>query len=262
MYTIITVCLNAADDLEQTIQSVLLQKDCEIEYIIKDGISTDHTMDVVRKYEPELQKLSRFVFVSEKDTGLYDAMNIATKMAQGSRLQFLNAGDCLMDENVIASVAANECDADILYGDHTKMFGQAPVSKKTIRETDADFARNLNFSHQAAFIKREVMQELLYDTKYPICADLEFFQRAYALGKTYRYIDVMVVAFQMGGISYQRAFDLLDETYRIQYKYGIISETECIRLRKRNQLKKFSRQMIPASLYKKLKKWKFNKAQK
>ena len=167
-----------------------------------------------------------------------------------------------MDENVIASVAANECDADILYGDHTKMFGQAPVSKKTIRETDADFARNLNFSHQAAFIKREVMQELLYDTKYPICADLEFFQRAYALGKTYRYIDVMVVAFQMGGISYQRAFDLLDETYRIQYKYGIISETECIRLRKRNQLKKFSRQMIPASLYKKLKKWKFNKAQK
>ena len=77
MYTIITVCLNAADDLEKTIQSVLMQKDCEIEYIIKDGVSTDHTKDVVQKYEPALQKLSRFVFVSEKDAGLYDAMNIA-----------------------------------------------------------------------------------------------------------------------------------------------------------------------------------------
>jgi len=170
--------------------------------------------------------------------------------------------DCLMDENVIASVAANECNADILYGDYTSVLGQKTVAHKANSETVSHFERKMNFSHQAAFIKREVMQELLYDTKYPICADLEFFQRAYALGKTYRYIDVMVVAFQMGGISYQRAFDLLDETYRIQYKYGIISETECNRLRRRNQLKKFSRQIIPASLYKKLKKWKFNKVQK
>ena len=261
MYTIITVCLNAADDLERTIQSVLMQKDCEIEYIIKDGVSTDHTKDVVRKYEPELQKLSRFVFVSEKDAGLYDAMNIATKMAQGTRLQFLNAGDCLMDENVIASVAENECDADILYGDYTRMFGQTPVAKKAIRETDADFARKLNFCHQAAFIKREVMQALLYDTNYPICADLEFFRRAYALSKTYRYMDVMVVGFQMGGISYQRAFDLLDETYRIQYKYGIITEKECNHLRKKNQLKKFTRHLIPTGLYKKLKQWKLDRNQ-
>jgi len=262
MYTIITVCFNAADDLEQTILSVLSQKNCDIEYIIKDGASTDHTKAVVQKYKEELDKLKHFVFVSEKDTGLYDAMNIATKMAQGSRLQFLNAGDCLMDENVIASVAANECNADILYGDYTSVLGQKTVAHKANSETVSHFERKMNFSHQAAFIKREVMQELLYDTKYPICADLEFFQRAYALGKTYRYIDVMVVAFQMGGISYQRAFDLLDETYRIQYKYGIISETECNRLRRRNQLKKFSRQIIPASLYKKLKKWKFNKVQK
>ena len=262
MYTIITVCLNAADDLEKTIQSVLMQKDCEIEYIIKDGVSTDHTKDVVQKYEPALQKLSRFVFVSEKDAGLYDAMNIATKMAQGTRLQFLNAGDCLMDENVIASVAANECEADILYGDYTSVFDKKAVAKKANEETVPQFERNMNFSHQAAFIKREVMQELLYDTNYPICADLEFFQRAYALGKTYRYIDVMVVGFQMGGISYQRAFDLLDETYRIQHKYGVITEKECNRLRKKNEFKKFTRQLIPAGLYKKLKQWKLEKKAK
>ena len=259
MYTIITVCFNAADDLERTILSVLAQKNCEIEYIIKDGASTDYTKAVVQKYEPELQKLSRFVFVSEKDHGIYDAMNIATKMAQGDRLQFLNAGDCLIHENVLSSVAAKECDADILYGDYTKMYGQTPVEKKANSETLPNFKSKMNFSHQATFIKREVMQELLYDTSYPICADFEFFQRAYACDKTYRYIDEMVVTFQMGGTSYQRPFELLDETYRIQYKYGIISESECNHLRRRNQLKKFSRQMIPAGLYRKLKEWKLRR---
>lgn len=258
MYTIITVCLNAADDLEKTIQSVLMQKDCEIEYIIKDGVSTDHTKEVIKKYEPELQKLSRFVFVSEKDAGLYDAMNAATEMALGIRLQFLNAGDCLVSENVLASIAANECDADIIYGDYISMYGQKTVANKAYEETVPQFESNMNFSHQAAFIKREVMQELLYDTAYPICADYEFFQRAYALGKTYCYVDVMVVAFQMGGISYQRAFDLLDETYRIQYKYGIITEAECNHLRRKNQIKKITRKLIPKGVYQKLKQWKFN----
>lgn len=262
MYTIITVCYNAANDLEQTILSVLAQKNCEIEYIIKDGASTDKTITVVQKYETELSKLKRFVFVSEKDKGIYDAMNIATKMAQGDRLQFLNAGDCLIHENVIASVEAKECDADILYGDYTRMFASKPSPVKAYKEDIPDFASKMNFSHQAAFIKRELMQEYLYDTNYPICADYEFFQRAYANGKTFCYVDEMVIAFQMGGTSYQHAFALLDETYRIQYKYGIISEQECARLRKRNQLKKISRQLIPAGLYQKLKQWKFQKMQK
>lgn len=253
MYTIITVCYNAADNLEQTMLSVLSQKNCEIEYIIKDGASTDHTKAVVQKYEAELRKLKHFVFASEKDNGIYDAMNIATKMAQGDRLQFLNAGDCLIHAGVLAAVAAQECDADILYGDYTRMFGQKTDAQKAFREDIPDFAGKMNFSHQAAFIKRELMQEFLYDTNYPICADYEFFQRAYARGKTFRYVDEMVVTFQMGGTSFQRPFELLDETYRIQKIYGIISDEECTRLRKRNQLKKFSRKLIPAGLYKKLK---------
>ena len=259
MYTIITVCYNAADDLEKTILSVLAQKNCEIEYIIKDGASQDHTTAVVEKYKTELQKLKNYVYVSEKDAGIYDAMNCAIKMAQGDRLQFLNAGDCLISENALAAVAANECDADILYGDYSKQYGDKLVAHKAHSETASDFKRKMNFSHQAAFIKREVMQELLYDTDYPICADLEFFQRAYASGKTFRYIDEMVVTFQMGGTSYQRPFELLDETYRIQHKYGILTEAECARLRRKNQIKKLARQLIPAGLYQKLKQWKFNR---
>lgn len=257
MITVITVCFNAANDLEKTIQSVLAQQNCDVEYIIKDGGSKDHTKAVVDKYEAELRKLKNFVFISEKDTGLYDAMNIATKLAHGNRLLFLNSGDCLFNENVLAEVEANDCDADLLYGDDTKMYGQRSVEHIARKEDIPDFKSRMNFSHQAVFIKREVMQEFLYDTAYPICADYEFFQRAYAAGKTFRHIDVMVVAFQMGGISYQHPFELLDETYRIQCKYGVISEKECARLRRRNNLKKISRQLIPAGLYKKLKNWKF-----
>ena len=97
MYTIITVCLNAADDLEKTIQSVLMQKDCEIEYIIKDGVSTDHTKDVVQKYEPALQKLSRFVFVSEKDAGF--VVNLGSATAEDVRGLLASVAQIVMEKS-------------------------------------------------------------------------------------------------------------------------------------------------------------------
>lgn len=257
MYTIITVCLNAADDLEQTIQSVLLQKDCEIEYIIKDGMSTDHTMDVVRKYEPELQKLSRFVFVSEKDTGLYDAMNIATKMAQGERLLFLNAGDVLADELVFKDISALAADEDILYGN---VFSREE-NRRMLRKPDdtsslEKIKKGMFFCHQAALIRSEVMKELLYDTQYRICADYDFFLRAFCQGRSFRYVDRAIAGFQLGGLSDRKAFDLLDESYRIRYSNGVLSAEECDRLRRNNRIKKFSRDLIPRGLYEYLKKQK------
>lgn len=254
--TIITVCFNAAAELEKTIRSVLSQKNCEIEYIIKDGASTDNTKAVVQRYEPQLRQLKNFVFLSEKDTGLYDAMNIATKLAKETYVLFLNSGDCLVDEDTIAFVEHGDFEGDLLYGDMIQICEGRKQLRKANPDTVADFPKNITFSHQALFIRTDVMQELLYDTSYPICADYEFFQRAYACGKRYRYMDRPICFFQLGGISYQRAFELLDETYDIQLKYGVISEQQYCTLKRKNRWKRLSRRLLPKGLYEQLKAWK------
>lgn len=254
--TIITVCFNAAAELEKTIRSVLSQKNCEIEYIIKDGASTDNTKAVVQRYEPQLRELKNFVFLSEKDTGLYDAMNIAAKLAKETYVQFLNSGDCLVDEDTIAFVEHGDFEGDLLYGDMIQICEGRKQLRKANPDTVADFPKNITFSHQALFIRTDVMQELLYDTSYPICADYEFFQRAYACGKRYRYMDRPICFFQLGGISYQRAFELLDETYDIQLKYGVISEQQYRTLKRKNRWKRLSRRLLPKGLYEQLKAWK------
>lgn len=254
--TIITVCFNAAAELEKTIRSVLSQKNCEIEYIIKDGASTDNTKAVVQRYEPQLRELKNFVFLSEKDTGLYDAMNIATKLAKETYVLFLNSGDCLADEDTIAFVEHGDFEGDLLYGDMIQICEGRKQLRKANPDTVADFPKNITLSHQALFIRTDVMQELLYDTSYPICADYEFFQRAYACGKRYRYMDRPICFFQLGGISYQRAFELLDETYDIQLKYGVISEQQYRTLKRKNRWKRLSRRLLPKGLYEQLKAWK------
>lgn len=254
--TIITVCFNAAAELEKTIRSVLSQKNCEIEYIIKDGASTDNTKAVVQRYEPQLRELKNFVFLSEKDTGLYDAMNIAAKLAKETYVLFLNSGDCLADEDTIAFVEHGDFEGDLLYGDMIQICEGRKQLRKANPDTVADFPKNITLSHQALFIRTDVMQELLYDTSYPICADYEFFQRAYACGKRYRYMDRPICFFQLGGISYQRAFELLDETYDIQLKYGVISEQQYRTLKRKNRWKRLSRRLLPKGLYEQLKAWK------
>ena len=90
LFTIITVCFNSEMTIERTIQSVLNQTCQDYEYIIIDGASTDGTMDIVRKYEPLFQ--GRMRWISEKDQGIYDAMNQAVEEAKGRFVFFLNCG--------------------------------------------------------------------------------------------------------------------------------------------------------------------------
>lgn len=256
MITIITVCFNAAKDMEKTIQSVIAQENCEIEYIIKDGASTDDTKALVRQYEPQLRKLKNFVFVSDEDAGLYDAMNTATQMAQGEFVLFLNSGDCFVDKNTVSYVENGNFEGELLYGDMVQVSEGRYHLCKANRETVENFPRNMNFSHQALFIKTDVMKELKYDTHYRLCADYDFFQKAYANGKIFRYIDRPICVFQMGGLSYQRAFDVVDEINAIQLKYGVISLDQYHAMKKKNQWKRMSRRLLPSGMYNQMKAWK------
>ncbi|MBE6877563.1 MAG: glycosyltransferase [Ruminococcaceae bacterium] len=257
MITIITVCYNAADNLEKTIKSVLMQKNADIEYIIKDGKSTDNTNEIIEKYRLQLEKNLRFIYVSEKDNGIYDAMNIATDLASGNRVIFLNAGDMLYDGFVISNVNKNENDIDILYGDIAVYYQNKQNINKSVNDDQLDALKNrMVICHQAMFIKTILMKNYRYDTAYKICADYDFTLKAYLNEKSFKKINQVISYFNLGGISDRKAFDLIDEAYDIRYKYNLISETEYNNLIRKNEIKKFSRKLIPEKLYIKLKDYK------
>jgi glycosyltransferase involved in cell wall biosynthesis len=111
--SLITVTYNAEKYLERTIRSIIGQTYPDFEYIIVDGGSQDGTLDIIQRYESQISQ-----WVSESDKGLYDAMNKGLRMAHGEYVWFMNAGDEIYDEHVLAQLAARLADdADVYYGD-------------------------------------------------------------------------------------------------------------------------------------------------
>lgn len=114
MFSIITICYNAASDIERTLQSVVAQTYRNIEYIVIDGASTDKTLDIISKYSAEVSQM-----VSEKDGGLYDAMNKGLSLATGEYVCFLNAGDSFFEEKTLEKIVQglDGSTPDLIYGD-------------------------------------------------------------------------------------------------------------------------------------------------
>jgi glycosyltransferase involved in cell wall biosynthesis len=169
--SIITVCKNAENTIEKTIQSVLFQTYENIEYIIIDGASTDNTNTLLKKYRDRIS-----YYISEKDEGIYHAMNKGINIAKGDILFFLNAGDVFTDEFVVEKVvkAFSKADIEFLYGD---IFVNDGVSETLVQfnYVDKAFFLDKNLCHQSIFYKSEVFRKCGYfDEKYTMLADYEW----------------------------------------------------------------------------------------
>ena len=172
--SIITVCKNAENAIERTILSVVTQS-ClneNIEYLIIDGASTDKTVEIIKQYADKYP----IKWISEPDSGIYNAMNKGIKLATGDYLFFLNAGDYLVHYNIIKSLMKlfESGEFDLIYGD---IFGIDPFSGKyTIKSVnntlDADFFYLDTLPHQATFYKKEVFEKFGgYDENFKIISD-------------------------------------------------------------------------------------------
>ena len=249
MISIITVCYNAADNLKQTIDSIMNQNIGDFEYIIKDGGSSDQTCKLIDDYNSKLKrKLSNFLFLNGVDNGIYNAMNIATNYSKGDYLLFINAGDELYAPNTIELLNKIVNNCDVYYGNIVQQDNEHQKMVKPMGNIDS-LKKNMFFCHQAAVIKRSVMCELKYKEKYMICADYDFFLRAYLQGKQFSYIDQVIAIFKTGGVSYKRPFDVIDESYKIQEENGIINIAKSQKLRKKNLLKKKIISLLPVRFY-------------
>ena len=196
LITIITVSYNAVKDIENTILSVLNQTYPNIEYIIIDGGSTDGTLDIIKKYQDKIT-----YWVSEPDTGIYDAMNKGALKATGMWLNFMNAGDTFYNEQVLEEVFKDkDCDnADVIYGDVVYIH----PDREDIRKA-APLKRikvGIPFCHQSAFVKTKLQQKYLFDTTYKICADYNFFHTLHKKGCSFKYKEQIIDKYLTGGLS-------------------------------------------------------------
>lgn len=212
MITVVTICYNAENDIEKTILSVINQKNCEIEYIIVDGASTDGTMTIVNRYREHISKI-----ISEPDHGIYDAMNKGIKLATGDWISFMNAGDAYNNcEAVSTLLNMVESSTVIAYGDYNSVFRECKKIRKPYPLVQMN--KRMCFGHPSTFVKSTYHKQHLFDTSYKICADYKMLYDAYYKDKVvFQYVPVVVADFEAeNGISSTNFLLRIREDARIQ----------------------------------------------
>lgn len=210
--SIITISLNNAAGLSRTIKSVTNQKDEDFEYIIVDGASSDNSVDIIREAETK-RPIS---WVSEPDDGIYNAMNKGASMANGDYMLFLNSGDTLTSETVVADIKASKMSDDIVIGRinfiDVKGHEHKDYQRVYERHTLYGFRQSL-IPHQATLIRRSTF--LLYgpyDERYKIVADWQYCLKAiFVNGCTYSTIPVTIADFDNKGISSTNGNAMMEE---------------------------------------------------
>ncbi|MBZ0099752.1 MAG: glycosyltransferase [Taibaiella sp.] len=202
--SIITVVYNCAPTIQGCIESVLAQDHDDIEYIIIDGGSKDGTVDIVKGFGDRIAK-----FISEKDKGIYDAMNKGIKMATGDVVGILNADDFFYDTNTISQIAAafkadpglDATIADIVFvnDDNTRILRHYSAGKWR----PSKFAWGFMPPHPSFFCKRHLFNDLgYYKIDYKIAADYELLIRyLYVNQINYQYLSMKTTRMRMGGVS-------------------------------------------------------------
>lgn len=196
--SIITVVYNGEKYLEDTIKSVIFQKDESVEYIIIDGGSNDSTMDIVKKYENYIDTI-----VSEKDNGIYNAMNKGARVATGDFLIFLNSDDYYR-ENIIKSFyksLSNKPDIVIMNTLIKNEFGVEKLFKREINKNNYKLHIRLPFMHPSVFVSRQFFNLIGgFNENYKIASDCEFLLKMLSKSDRLEYINESVVM-RVGGVS-------------------------------------------------------------
>lgn len=224
-FSIITVTYNAGAVLEDTIQSVITQTYRNVEYIIVDGGSKDHTLDIINRYREHIHTL-----VSEPDKGLYDAMNKGIRLATGDYLCFLNAGDELHEDDtlqlMVHSITGTEL-PDVLYGETAIVDEEGHFLRMRRLSAPEDlnwksFKDGMLVCHQAFFPRRELAEP--YDLRYRFSADFDWCIRIMKKCHTLHNTHLTLIDYLNEGMTTRNHRASLHERFRIMCRhYGYLS---------------------------------------
>lgn len=217
LVSIITVCYNSEKTLPKAIESVLAQTYSRIEYIIIDGQSTDGTLTVAREYEEKFRaKGYDYKVISQRDNGIYDAMNKGITMAKGELIGMINSDDWYEPIAVETAVKAHqETLCDLFYADINLVRGDGSVIVK--RSKLDRFPSSRNWNHPTTFITKKTYEEVgLYRCE-NIYDDYDLILRIRAAGKKVAIRNVILANFRTGGVSNKKS--LKECLRRIGYRY-------------------------------------------
>ena len=209
--SIITINYNNTEGLKKTLDSVAAQTYTSFEHIIVDGASTDGSVEVIREYENQLHITHSTIHLfwsSEKDNGIYDAMNRGIRKAKGEYTLMLNSGDYLVDEYVLERIMPKLDGTDIMQGNNIEECGGKTYRNRGYGKSDIDFFDVMkgHFLHQSSFCRRDLFERYGYfDESYKMSGDTKFFM--ICLGRndaTFKYVDIDVANYDMSGISAEK----------------------------------------------------------
>lgn len=195
LFSIIVVCLNPGEKLRETVDSILVQTEKDVEIIIKDGNSMDGAVEALEKRE-------NIRIIRQADKGIYDAMNQAAAQAKGEILFFLNCGDKFHDETVLENVrkSVNGSDSKIFYGNIFSVLTGSLVPSNPHMDAFGCY-RNVP-CHQACFYRKELFEERGYLLQYKVRADYEHFLWSFFEKKAEPvYMPIVIADYEGGGFS-------------------------------------------------------------
>ena len=213
--SIITVVFNGENIIEKTMQSVLDQTYPNIEYIIVDGKSTDKTLQIIEKYKERIA-----VLISEKDKGLYDAMNKGLSAATGDYVWFMNGGDQINDADVLTTIFSQNIDADIFYSDtnlideegkYLSLLSEIGHNNAPQNLTYKSMQRGMVVCHQSFIAKRDITSP--FNLKYKISADIDWVIKCLKKSKLSHKLDFCLSQFMVGGVSSKNRWRAVRERF-------------------------------------------------
>ncbi len=215
--SVITVVYNSEAFLERTIKSVQAQGYANIEHILVDGGSADATLDIIKRYESKIA-----YWISEKDNGIYDAMNKGQALASGDYLLFLNSGDEFFETDTVQKIFENFPPADVYYGDTQMIDTQGnAMGQRRLRPPQRlhwkSLSKGMLVCHQSLIVKRGLADP--YNTEYRIAADIDWVINALKKTDSICNTHLHISKFMEGGMSSTQMKKGLSERYLILKKH-------------------------------------------
>ena len=205
LISIATPCWNSAKTIERTINSVLSQEFKDYEYIIVDGGSTDGTIEIIKKYEPLFE--GRMKWKSEPDKGLYDAFNKGIERSSGKYCWNVNSDDYIERDalNNIKELLEPVNEDVVLIGAQNFVNSDGKVLKVVYNDSEKVekiFRNDWMINHAATIVSKDIYTRYgYYDTRFKICADMDWFHHCYSCGVKFMCTNRVLTNFSIGGIS-------------------------------------------------------------
>lgn len=224
-FTVITVCFNAEKVIGKTIESVLSQSYNPYEYLIFDGKSTDKTVEIAQSYKDQFSaKGIQYIITSEKDTGIYNAMNKGVMAATGAFISFLNAGDTYLND---ALLKVNKFYAkesfDLTYGGLNYINPNGTVTIK-MSKMDKFLVTSRHWNHPSMFLRRDIYQRYGFDERFKTYADFHLYTKLRKTKIKIRVIPEIITNFPADGVStdvnIKKVLSRGEEKYRIYRDNG------------------------------------------